>query len=131
MKFYKTIEIDSVYFELIKIETIQKELTYKFGSEIAKGIIQKLTNGITNLVIDVDFEDTITNYVENNATIITTLTGIGGYGEFPIEIFHFGPLFWVSAQEFDPIKYFKTADEAISCAEFEYNSFFRKDSDED
>jgi hypothetical protein len=93
-------------------------------------VINKLNNELSCIDIQVDFEDIISECVENNASIHISLTGIGSFGEFPIDIYHFGPLYWVSAQEFDSIKYFNSAEDAIACAEFEYDSFLNEDSEE-
>jgi hypothetical protein len=123
MGYYSTIEIDSYFSELVKYDIVQKELVDAFGEEDAQGIIQKMTIGVSGLDIQMDFEDVIIDCVENNSIIYKTLTGNGDFGEFPIHILQFGPLFWVSAQEFDSIKYFKSANDAIACAEFEYESF--------
>jgi hypothetical protein len=131
MGFYQIIEIDSFYNELIKIEIVQKELIDSLGHELAQMVIQKLNGGLTSLDIQVDFEDIISDCVENNASVFISLTGIGSYGEFPIDIYQFGPLYWVSAQEFDPIKYFETSEDAIDCAAFEYDSFLKGDSEEE
>ena len=70
------------------------------------------------------------DFVNNNAEVKVTLTGLGSYGEFPIDILNFGHLYWVSAQEYDPIQYFKTIEDAIECAEFEYDSFLNGSLDE-
>lgn len=124
MELYHTIEINEFFHELVKIEIIQEALTGSLGKDIAQGLIQELSSGLHCGNIKVDFEDIITDCVDNNSIIFKTLTGNGDFGEFPIQIFQFGPLFWVSAQEFDSIKYFKSANDAIACAEFEYDSFF-------
>ena len=123
MNFYETIEIESFYQELIKDEDIQDALINELGLEISNNIIRQFNNGVTYEDIHDDFEDVIIDCVENNAIVENTLTGVGGYGEFPINILNFGPLYWVSAQEFDPIKYFKTIEDAMSCAESEYATF--------
>ena len=72
--------------------------------------------------------------MELNVQLPTNCKGItvysNSFGEFPIDIYHFGPLYWVSAQEFDSIKYFNSAEDAIACAEFEYDSFLNEDSEE-
>jgi hypothetical protein len=36
----------------------------------------------------------------------------GSDGNFPIRIMSFGPLYWIDAQEFDPIKYFTSIEDA-------------------
>ena len=130
MGIHQTIEIETVYNELINIEIVQQELIDSLGIDQAQTVIQKLNNGLSSIDIQVDFEDIISECVENNASVHVSLTGIGSFGEFPIDIYHFGPLYWVSAQEFDSIKYFNSAEDAIACAEFEYDSFLNKDSEE-
>jgi hypothetical protein len=130
MGFKQTTEIETVYNELIKIEIVQQELIDSLGIGQAEMVIQKLNNGLSSKDILVDFEDIIIEFVENNASVHVSLTGIGSFGEFPIDIYHFGPLYWVSAQEFDSIKYFNSAEDAIACAEFEYDSFLNEDSEE-
>lgn len=128
MGFYETIEIESFYQELIKDETVQEALKNELGIKTSNNIIKQFNNGVTYNDIHEDFEDVIINCIEENAVVEDTLTGIGGYGEFPIEILNFGPLYWISAQDFDQIKYFKTFEDAYACAEFEYESFLNNDN---
>jgi hypothetical protein len=122
MSFYnaKTLEFESFYKELIEIEEIQEELIDTYGLELSQIIFNKFREGISHKNIEGDFEDSIYDYIENNAEVIDTLTCEGGSGEFPIDIYNFGPIYWVSAQEFDPIKYFDSYEDAVSCAESEY-----------
>ena len=129
MEFHKTICIEAFYQELVKDKSVQEELLNELGSEIANKIIKLFNEGMSHEDIDEDFEDLIINHVENNADTEDTLIGLGSHGEFPIDIMNYGPIYWVSAQEFDPIKYFKTFDDAKSCAEFEYETFLYGDKD--
>ena len=131
MGFYETMEIESFYQELIKDESVQEALINELGIETSNNIIRQFNSGIPYNDIHEDFEDVIINCIEENAIVEDTLTGLGGYGEFPIEILNFGPLYWISAQDFDPIKYFKTFEDAVACAEFEYESFLNNDSFEE
>ena len=109
--------------DLLKFPLILAELENRLGVEQKNKIINHFNNVSNQHKLNIDFEDIIEECVENESNIHSTLIGIGDYGEFPINIMHFGPLYWVSAQEFDAVKYFETAEEAISYAEWEYQSF--------
>jgi hypothetical protein len=67
-----------------------------------------------------DFEDIIQEVVENEGTVYEELTGVSEEGEYPIAILNFGPLYWVHAQEFDPITYFKSFEDAEEYARSTY-----------
>jgi hypothetical protein len=109
--------------DLLKFPLILDELENRLGVEQKNQIINHFNNVSNQHKLNIDFEDIIEECVDNESIIHSTLIGIGDNGEFPINIMHFGPLYWVSAQEFDAVKYFETAEEAISYAEWEYQSF--------
>ena len=112
------------------MKSIQVEIKNQLGEDIGNKVLKQFKNGISDYDINEDFEDIILDFVNNNAEVKVTLTGLGSYGEFPIDILNFGHLYWVSAQEYDPIQYFKTIEDAIECAEFEYDSFLNGSLDE-
>ena len=126
---FNTEPLESFYEELMKVESVKEELRNELGKDNANKIIQQFKDGIPYNHIKGDFEEVISDFVENNGDIQTTLTGVGSYGEFPIHILNFGPLYWVDAQEFDSIVYFKSVDDAISCAEWEYEAFINDHRD--
>jgi len=121
--FHETIPIGFFLKDLIQIESIQVELKSELGIDAAERVIMKLNNGIPYTEIEGNYEDIIIDFVNNNAVEVECLTGKGDYDEFPISILNFGPLYWVQAQEFDSIQFFSTKEDAIHCAEFEYNEF--------
>ncbi len=61
--------------------------------------------------------------MQNESEVVKSLIGVGSYGEFPIYIMQFGPVFWIRALEFDTIGYFADAESAIAYAEFNYEPF--------
>ncbi len=121
--FYETIPIEFFFKDLIQIKSIQDVLISELGTENAESVIMKFNNGIPYTEIEGDYEDIIIDFVNNNAVEVECLTGKGDYDEFPISIFNFGPICWVQAQGFDSIQFFSTKEDAIHCAEFEYNEF--------
>jgi hypothetical protein len=122
--------IECFYPQLIKINAVQHAIEEKLGKEICQKIIKAFNDNTPYDAIEVDFEDIIANLVDNESKVVDTLTGMGGYGEFPIDILNYGPLYWIQAQEFDTIKYFSSYEDALSCAEDEYESYLNY-SDED
>jgi hypothetical protein len=110
------------YSEIIKMVEVQDAITEMYGKENRQKIVKGFSEGIYYHVTPGDIEDLIFDLVDNNYEVDDTIYGVGGYGEYPIEIRSFGPLFWVAAQEFDPIEYFKSFDEALSCAESTYET---------
>ena len=114
---YKTHNLKEFYSEIIKMDEVQSVITEKYGPVRCQQIVQKFSEGIHHDNIPDDIEQIIIDLVEINYDIDETLTGIGGYGAYPIEIKSFGPVFWIDAQEFDPIGYFKSSEDAITCAE--------------
>lgn len=123
MNINDNIGIEEFYPELILDEKVQKELINVLGRKKASLVIKQFAENISWKDIDVDFEDIVADVIDNESEEVNVLIGNGCYGEFPIHIMKFGPLFWVNAQEFDPIGYFKEKESAESCAEFEYQSF--------
>ena len=109
--------IDEFYSKLIKMEEVQDAIAEEYGKENYQKIFKRFSEGVYHYAVEGDIEDLIIGLVENYYEIDETIYGIGGNGKYPIEIRSFGPLFWIEAQEFDPIKYFKSFDEALSCAE--------------
>ena len=109
--------------DLLKVASVLTELENRLGVEQKKQIIHYFNNAENQNKLNIDFEDIVEECIDNESIIQTTLFGNGDFGEFPINIMHFGPLYWISAQEFDAIKYFETAEDAISFAEWEYEGF--------
>ena len=53
-----------------------------------------------------------------------TIEGAGPDDDtFSIEVYGFGPVFWISAAEFDDIGYFGSVEEARDYATFEYDAY--------
>lgn len=67
--------------------------------------------------------DLIRDLVQNSSDCVHTLYGYGSEDQFPILILQFGPVFWVDAQEFDPVGYFLDFDEALTYAECEWAGY--------
>lgn len=120
MSDYITISIESFYPELIEMEEVQDAIEAQLGEEVCKRIVKHFKEKTPYLQIEGDFEDIIQEVVENEATVYEELTGVSEDGEYPIDILNFGPLYWVHAQEFDPITYFKSFEDAEECARSKY-----------
>ena len=116
MSDYNTISIESFYPELIEILEVQEAIEEQLGEEVCKRIVKQFKENTPYLEIEGDFENIIQEVIENEGTVYEQLTGLGGNGEYPIDIFNFGPLYWVHAQEYDPIIYFKSYEDAEECA---------------
>ena len=68
--------------------------------------------------------DFITDLIINEAVEVDRQLGLGAYDEqFPISVMRFGPIYWVEANEFDPIGYFKSQEHAEEVAGMEYSDF--------
>jgi hypothetical protein len=111
--------------ELLNDASVLTELENRLGDEQKNRIINHFNNARKKQELNLDFEDVIEDHIYNESIIHITLIGIGDFGEFPINIMYFGPLFWISAQEFDIVKYFETAEKAIEFAKWEYQSFLQ------
>lgn len=122
-EYYNNVSIDIFLKDLIQMESVQDILKTEFGTEEAEIILMNFKKGISNIEIEDKLVNMLSDFVKNNAVEVDTLIGMGGYGEFPISIMNFGPLYWVDAQEFDSIEYFSSKEDAISCAEFEYAEY--------
>ena len=116
MSDYNTISIESFYPELLEILEVQEAIEEHLGEEVCKRIVKQFKEKRPYIEIEGDFEDIIQEVIENEGSVYEQLTGVGGNGEYLIEIFNFGPLYWVHAQEFDPIAYFKSFEDAEECA---------------
>ena len=117
-----TYSAGNFYPEIIKMVEVQDAITEIYGKENCHKIVEGFSNGVYHHINQGDIEDFIFGLVENNYNVDWTIYGIGGNGKYPIEIRSFGPLFWIAAQEFDSIEYFKTFDDALDCAESTYET---------
>jgi hypothetical protein len=117
--------------DLICHPAIQEEITRKLGSEKAILVFEQFGHSTLSNEIQDDLYDLISDYIDNNAEVSEELTGFSSDDCFPICIRSFGPIHWVEAQEFDPIKYFKSSSEALNWAEFEYSEFLNADPEEE
>ena len=90
-------------------------LKAEFG-ESAKLVIRKLKRG----ELQGDALGIIQELIHENETLVETLTGEGSYGEFPIEIYGYAGVYWVSAPEFADSGYFESVLDAQSCADLDY-----------
>lgn len=118
----ETYSVSDFYSEIIKMSDVQDAIADKYGKEHCQKIVKGFSEGIYYHITPGDIEDLIFDLIDSDYEVDDTIYGVGGYGEYPIEIRSFGPLFWVEAQEFDPIQYFKSFDDALSCAESTYET---------
>ncbi|MCS5488909.1 hypothetical protein [Algoriphagus limi] len=129
--FNQTVPLDSFFSDLIKDLAIQNELKAGLGDQIGNSIINQLLEGIPFEGIEGNWYDLISDFIHNEAKEVETILGEGSYGEFPISVLNYGPVFWIEAQEFDSIGYFRSKDDAVSCAEWEYMEYLEGDNEED
>jgi hypothetical protein len=63
---------------------------------------------------------------------VKVLKATGAYDDpFEVRIYKIGPIFWVAANEFEDVGYFRSLKDAKSYAEDEYSSFLNPPDDED
>lgn len=114
--------IEKFYPDLVELELVNELLNDSFGPANTAVIIDKLKKGLFQEV-NFDFEDIVTEVIENNYEMVAELTGVGSYGEFSIVVNGYGPLFWIHANDFDPIAYFETCEDAVMYAEIEFGAY--------
>lgn len=129
--FDETVSLEIFFQELAQDEDIQNELKSTLGHEVANVIISQLIKGIPSKEIKIDFEDIISEFIHNNSKEIETILGEGSHGEFSISIFNYGSVFWIEAQEFDSITYFRSKDDAVDYAAWEYMAYLGNDEDDE
>lgn len=127
----QTYPLEDFMSELVGHPAIQGEITRKLGPEKAMLVFEQFAQGTMSNEIQDDVYDIVSDYIDNNAEVSEELTGYSFDDCFPICVRSFGPIHWVEAQEFDPIKYFKSSSEALNWAEFEYSEFLNAEPDED
>ncbi len=127
----QTFPLEDFMAELIYHPAIREEITSKLGSEKAMLVFEQFGHGTLSSEIQDDVYNLVSDYIDNNAKVSEELTGYSSDDCFPICIRSFGPIHWVEAQEFDPIKYFKSSNEALNWAELEYSEFLNAEPDED
>ena len=115
-----TYEIWDFYPELLKMNEVQDAIEEKYGKGNYKKIAKEFSEEKYLNISPGDIEDLISDLIDNDYKVDDTIYGSGDFGEYSIEIQSFGPLFWVQGQEFDPIQFFKSFDEALSCAVLNY-----------
>tara|TARA_B110000285_G_C14776493_1_gene446472 strand:+ start:119 stop:436 length:318 start_codon:yes stop_codon:yes gene_type:complete len=99
---------------------VQDAIEEKYGKGNYKKIAKEFSEEKYLNISPGDIEDLISDLIDNDYKVDDTIYGSGDFGEYSIEIQSFGPLFWVQGQEFDPIQFFKSFDEALSCAVLNY-----------
>lgn len=124
------------YPDVIKMEIVQQVIREELGEDACTRIINQFSKNMPYFQIEGDYENIISDLAEEDAVNVRTLTGEGGNGPFPIYIKNFGPLFWVHANEFDPIQFFKTFKDALDVAQMVYapeieNNENHKNDDDD
>ncbi len=115
--------------ELLDMPIVQKELANQLDLKL-ESINHELVRSETWSSIEDDVVCIVFDLMANDSTVVKEHTGIGGYGEFPIDIYQFGPLFYIRALEFDDIGFFDSLDEAETVVYQEYACFF-EESEED
>lgn len=120
MKFNNIHPIEFFYPDLIKMQLVQEGIKDYLGEAVCTKIVMQFSENIPYAEIEGDFEDIISELVFNESEVIKSLIGDGGNGAFSIDIMGLGPLYWIDAQEFDPIQFFKTFEDAFNCAKSTY-----------
>jgi len=72
--------------------------------------------------LDGDEPDDLTDLVHNNASVVDSIQALGE-DVFEIVINRYGPVFYISANEFDDIGYFASLKEALEYAEQEFEPY--------
>jgi hypothetical protein len=126
-----TYPLEAFLSELLLHSDIREEITRELGPEKSKMVFTEFNQGILSSEIQDDVYDIVSDYMADNASISEELTGYTFEDCFPILIKSFGPIHWVEAQEFDPIKYFKSASDALAFAEVEYSEFLTGEPEEE
>jgi hypothetical protein len=112
-------DLAAFYQDLFKINSIQNLIRCKLGEEL----LNKINSTSTRYLVSDELINLLEEFIENESSIIHEITALGDYGEFSIGIQNFGPIYWISASDFDSIKYFKSLQDAINCAELVFSEF--------
>lgn len=112
-------DLEPFFQELFKLSSVQNLIKVKLGEEYLNKLV---SSNSTDLVSD-ELINLLEDFVENESLIIHELPATGDYGEFSIEIQNFGPVYWISSMDFDSIKYFKSLQDAINCAQLVFSEF--------
>ncbi len=127
----QTYPLEDFMAELVCDPAIKEEITSKLGSEKAILVFEQFGLGTLRTEIQDEVYDIVSDYIDNNAEVSEELTGYSSDDCFPICVRSFGPIHWVEAQEFDPIKYFKSSSEALIWAESEYSDFLNAEDEDE
>jgi len=111
--------LSEFYTQLATSDDIRKLLIDEFGA-------QKAEEALTNLAAGNPHDDTVEFIREltfsQDWAVNSFTAGMEDY-EFEIFIHKLGPLFWVSAFEFDNHEFFDSESAAMICACLSYSSF--------
>jgi hypothetical protein len=121
-KYFGAKPLEAVLPALATIESVQTALHDEFGERSAE-IVNKLKSGLPLLDCELSAYDIITDIVGNESAVEWSTAGLGSEDEFPINVMRFGTVYWIEAQEFDPLGYFETIEQAIDVAEICYEPF--------
>ena len=114
--------IEAFYPRLALMPSIQAALKMKYGKASA-GLLQKLLEGAPfDEGSPEDVEDFIHDQVHQNAVCVHSIEAMAAdeWDSFDIDVMHYGPLFFIQANEYDDIGFFETLEMARNQAEGEW-----------
>ena len=107
---------------LLKSEEVVAACKEELGKQTAD-VISRAKDGDATAFLDW-FEEW---RMSNADTVAEEIEGAAPYNDtFAIEIIKAGPLFWIRANEFDDICYFKSLEDARSCVYEEFKGFINE-----
>ncbi|MPM96819.1 hypothetical protein SDC9_143984 [bioreactor metagenome] len=117
-------QININFSELAKHPELKEAVSSNFGDRLPQ-LLVAYEQG------DTDAYDELYDYfmdsLMNDAEFVETLYGAGPYyDEFPISICKYGPLYYISALEFDLMGTYDSLEEAVSSAESEFYDYINR-----
>lgn len=110
---------------LLRVPAIRDRINRSFRGQLAFAI-KEIRAGRKEPLIEICLSDEIEDLIGNNSEPVRDIAARGGMDEFSIQIIRYGPVYWISAPEFDDIGYFGSLRKAVACAQVEYDVYIER-----
>lgn len=128
---YRTAPLESFLEELLQKQKVKEEIYTSLGKEMGSNFFLAFEKGNASQDDMNTVHDIVLDFLPDNYKTEDEYTGRSNGDCFPILIKSLGPVFWVDAQEFDRIGYFRSLSDARICVEEEFADFLTEDGEDD
>lgn len=114
--------IELFYPVLADVKAVQEAILECYG-DASSQVLSDLRSKVPSEIIRSEVRDLLLELVIDTAEVVESFDGLGYPDVFSINIMSFNEIYWIDAEDFDHIGYFKDADAARIFALSNYEPF--------